>query len=262
MDADGLCEGCFRTLDEIACWGNAGTKRAARDRVRTCWRNWCSGGGAMKHITFYFDFISPYAYLAFEQLPEALEGPELRVDYRPVLFAALPQAARPARPGGDRAQARLDLPPGAVAGACARHSHADAGGASLQPAGPAAAGGGVRRGRLVNRHVRDGLPPCGAAAPTRRTPAPCRSCAACCSRSATRPAPKSEGRTEGHQRSARSRLVRCADLRGRRPPVLGLRRLPMLRAYLPATPWFDGRLGSGAEPARRPPRGHAKGLSP
>ena len=26
----------------------------------------------MKHITFYLDFISPYAYLAFEQLPEAL----------------------------------------------------------------------------------------------------------------------------------------------------------------------------------------------
>ena len=29
---------------------------------------------AMKHITFYLDFISPYAYLAFEELPEALKG--------------------------------------------------------------------------------------------------------------------------------------------------------------------------------------------
>jgi 2-hydroxychromene-2-carboxylate isomerase len=42
----------------------------------------------MKHITFTFDFISPYAYLAFEKLPEALKGLSYRVDYRPVLFAA------------------------------------------------------------------------------------------------------------------------------------------------------------------------------
>lgn len=41
----------------------------------------------MKHVTFYLDFISPYAYLAFERLPEALEGLSYRVDYRPVLFA-------------------------------------------------------------------------------------------------------------------------------------------------------------------------------
>ena len=43
----------------------------------------------MKHITFYFDFISPYAYLAFEQLPQALKGITYSVDYRPVLFAGL-----------------------------------------------------------------------------------------------------------------------------------------------------------------------------
>jgi 2-hydroxychromene-2-carboxylate isomerase len=43
----------------------------------------------MKHITFHFDFISPYAYLAFEKLPEALEGLSYRVDYRPLLFAGL-----------------------------------------------------------------------------------------------------------------------------------------------------------------------------
>lgn len=42
----------------------------------------------MKHITFHFDFISPYAYLAFEKLPEALQGLSYTVDYRPVLFAA------------------------------------------------------------------------------------------------------------------------------------------------------------------------------
>jgi 2-hydroxychromene-2-carboxylate isomerase len=42
----------------------------------------------MKHITFHFDFISPYAYLAFEKLPETLKGLSYQVDYRPVLFAA------------------------------------------------------------------------------------------------------------------------------------------------------------------------------
>ncbi len=43
----------------------------------------------MKHIDFYLDFISPYAYLAFEKLPEALLGLSYRVTYRPVLFAAI-----------------------------------------------------------------------------------------------------------------------------------------------------------------------------
>lgn len=43
----------------------------------------------MKPITFYFDFISPYAYLAFEQLPQALQGISHQVSYQPVLFAAL-----------------------------------------------------------------------------------------------------------------------------------------------------------------------------
>jgi 2-hydroxychromene-2-carboxylate isomerase len=41
----------------------------------------------MKHITFWLDFISPYAYLAFEKLPQALQGLTYDVDYRPVLFA-------------------------------------------------------------------------------------------------------------------------------------------------------------------------------
>ena len=43
----------------------------------------------MKHITFYLDFISPYAYLAFEQLPEALKGISYSASYRPVLFAGM-----------------------------------------------------------------------------------------------------------------------------------------------------------------------------
>ncbi|MEO7391845.1 MAG: 2-hydroxychromene-2-carboxylate isomerase [Ramlibacter sp.] len=43
----------------------------------------------MKQITFYLDFISPYAYLAFEKLPDALQGLSYAVDYKPVLFAGL-----------------------------------------------------------------------------------------------------------------------------------------------------------------------------
>ena len=44
---------------------------------------------AKKSLIFYLDFISPYAYLAFERLPKIIEGQELQVTYRPVLFAGL-----------------------------------------------------------------------------------------------------------------------------------------------------------------------------
>jgi 2-hydroxychromene-2-carboxylate isomerase len=43
----------------------------------------------MKHITFYFDVISPYAYLAFEKLPQALLGLSYQAHYRPVVFGAI-----------------------------------------------------------------------------------------------------------------------------------------------------------------------------
>lgn len=41
----------------------------------------------MKHITPYLDVISRCAYLAFEKLPEALQGLSYHVGYRPILFA-------------------------------------------------------------------------------------------------------------------------------------------------------------------------------
>jgi 2-hydroxychromene-2-carboxylate isomerase len=43
----------------------------------------------MKQITFYLDFISPYAYLAFEALPKALLGLSYSVQYKPVVLGAL-----------------------------------------------------------------------------------------------------------------------------------------------------------------------------
>jgi 2-hydroxychromene-2-carboxylate isomerase len=59
-------------LAALVCPPNAGTQR-----------------GHMKQIDFYFDFISPFAYLAFEHLPSALEGSSYQVNYRPVLFAGM-----------------------------------------------------------------------------------------------------------------------------------------------------------------------------
>ena len=187
MDAvSGLCEGCFRTLDEIAAWGMHGRRRAAR-RVAAAGSTPRPGAG-MKQITFHLDFISPYAYLAFEKLPQALQGLSYSVDYRPVLFAGLLKHHGQLGPGGDRAQARLDLPAGAVAGARARHPAADCRrripSTRWRCCGwrwPAA-----RSGLAQPLCLRDDLPPrlarwrrCGGSA------APARSCRRCCSRSAT-----------------------------------------------------------------------------
>jgi 2-hydroxychromene-2-carboxylate isomerase len=46
----------------------------------------------LHEIDFFYDPISPYAHLAFERLPQALEGLSVLVRYRPVLFAALLKA--------------------------------------------------------------------------------------------------------------------------------------------------------------------------
>mgnify|MGYP001576815717 CR=1 FL=1 len=45
----------------------------------------------MKTIHFYLDFISPYAWLAFDALPQALQGISHRVVHKPVVFGALLQ---------------------------------------------------------------------------------------------------------------------------------------------------------------------------
>ena len=46
----------------------------------------------VRDIRFFYDPISPYAYLAFARLPETLMGHTVRVRYQPVLFAALLKA--------------------------------------------------------------------------------------------------------------------------------------------------------------------------
>jgi 2-hydroxychromene-2-carboxylate isomerase len=56
---------------------------------QTALRQEASNGKAMKEIHFYFDFISPYAWLAFKALPQSLEGISYRVHYHPVVFGAM-----------------------------------------------------------------------------------------------------------------------------------------------------------------------------
>jgi len=43
----------------------------------------------MTTITFFLDFISPYAYLAFEEMPKQLMGISHRVAYQPIVFGAV-----------------------------------------------------------------------------------------------------------------------------------------------------------------------------
>ena len=43
----------------------------------------------MKQLDFWFDPVSPFAYLAFERLPEALIGCSYSVAFRPVVFGAM-----------------------------------------------------------------------------------------------------------------------------------------------------------------------------
>ena len=43
----------------------------------------------MTPVDFWFDPVSPYAWLAFQRLPEAFAGLSYTVSYRPIVFAAL-----------------------------------------------------------------------------------------------------------------------------------------------------------------------------
>ena len=43
----------------------------------------------MNRLIFHFDVISPFAWLAFQRLPQVLEGISHEVEYRPLLLAGL-----------------------------------------------------------------------------------------------------------------------------------------------------------------------------
>ena len=54
----------------------------------------------MKHIPYYLDFVSPYAWRALEQTPQALQGISHHMEYRPVLLGALLQGDSNPGPAG------------------------------------------------------------------------------------------------------------------------------------------------------------------
>ncbi|MFB6375213.1 MAG: DsbA family protein, partial [Bradymonadaceae bacterium] len=43
----------------------------------------------MMTLDFYFDYLSPYSYLAWKRLPELLDGRDVDLQPRPVLLAGL-----------------------------------------------------------------------------------------------------------------------------------------------------------------------------
>lgn len=74
-EARGTCRGCGRTLDQIARWSSMDD--AEREAIMT--------ELAKISVEWYFDFVSPYSYIALRRLGE-IPAP---VAYRPVLFAGL-----------------------------------------------------------------------------------------------------------------------------------------------------------------------------
>ena len=79
----------------------------------------------MKALDFWFDPVSPYAWLAFQRLPEALRRAVVHGELPADRVRRAAQALRPQGPGRDRAEARLDLPPGRTGSATATASPLD-----------------------------------------------------------------------------------------------------------------------------------------
>lgn len=195
----------------------------------------------MKHvkpIVFWFDPISPFAYLAFEHLPQALVGCNYTVDYKPVLFAGLLQHWRqkgPAEIAPKRAWTYRHV-------AWLAHQH----GIALQmpavhPFNPLpllrlciAAGPNRRVVEAVMRHVWRGGADAGDAARIEtltRELAPVRDAAS--------GKVKTELRANADSAIARGVFgVPTFELEGRL--FWGLEALPMLHAALQGDAWFDG----------------------
>jgi 2-hydroxychromene-2-carboxylate isomerase len=193
----------------------------------------------MKQIDFWFDPISPYAYLAFEHLPQALQGCSYAVEYRPLLFAGLlghwgqkgPAEIEPKRAWTFRHIAWL-----------ARQHGIEIQVPSVHPFNPlpllrlaVAAGPNRRIVELLMRHAwRSGGADAGdparlAALRTELAPA----------RDPDAPEVKAELRAATDAAIARGVFgVPSFELDGRM--FWGLEGLPMLRAALLADPWFDG----------------------
>jgi 2-hydroxychromene-2-carboxylate isomerase len=208
----------------------------------------------MKHIEFWFDVISPYAWLAFQRLPQALEGLSVEVAYQPVLLAGLlshwgskgPAEIEPKRAWTYRQVAWLAHEQGTPLQLPRPHPFNPL---ALQRLALAAApAGGTPNRRTVEqlfRHVwcRDGADPIepvalaalAAAVAPQRDPAG--------------DAVKAELR-QRTQAAAEAGLFGVPTLVCDGRAYFGQDALPMLRAALTGDAWFDGPAGleAGAQP--------------
>jgi 2-hydroxychromene-2-carboxylate isomerase len=209
----------------------------------------------MKRISFHFDVISPYAWLAFERLPQALAGLSVAVDYQPLLLAGLlthwgqkgPAEIEPKRAWTYRQVAWLADQQGTLLQLPRPHPFNPL---ALQRLALAAAPAGGTPNRRVTsllfRHVwcRDGADPNEPDALARLTDA------VAPQRDPASPEVKGElrARTEA---AAASGIFGVPTLVCEGRDFFGLDALPMLRQALSADPWFDGPAWdlAGSQPA-------------
>ena len=199
----------------------------------------------MKRIDFYFDVISPYAWLAFEQLPQALAGLSVEVRYQPVLLAGLlahwgtkgPAETEPKRAWTYRQVAWLAAQQGSVLQLPQPHPFNPL---ALQRLALAAAPAGDSPNRrtveLLLRHVwcRNGADP--------NAPAALKALveAVAPQRDPTHHEVKAELRQRS-EAAAAAGLFGVPSLISEGRTFFGLDSLPMLRAALGGDAWFAGR---------------------
>jgi 2-hydroxychromene-2-carboxylate isomerase len=209
----------------------------------------------MKRIDFFFDVVSPYAWLAFDRLPQALEGTSYAVAYQPVLLAGLlghwgqkgPAEIAPKRVWTYRQVAWLAERQGTVLALPRPHPFNPL---ALQRLALACAAAGATPNRYVVesllRHVwcRDGADPNDAAAlaalaaglPLRRDP------------QGDEVKAELRARTDA---AAASGVFGVPTLRVDGRDFFGQDALEMLAAWLRGDAWFDGPAWDDA--ARQPP---------
>jgi 2-hydroxychromene-2-carboxylate isomerase len=198
----------------------------------------------MKVVDFWFDALSPYAWLAFDRLPQALEGLNVVVNYQPVLLAGLlahwgqkgPAEITPKRAWTYRQVLWLAQQQGTPLQLPQPHPFNPLALQRLAVAAAPAGGTPSRRTvELLFRHVwcRDGADPNDPAALATLTAAV---------------APQRDPASDAVKAELRARTEAAVALGLFGVPTLvadgrhffGLDALPMLRAALAGEPWFDG----------------------
>lgn len=198
----------------------------------------------MKVVDFWFDALSPYAWLAFDRLPQALEGLNVVVNYQPVLLAGLlahwgqkgPAEITPKRAWTYRQVLWLAHQQGTPLQLPQPHPFNPLALQRLAVAAAPAGGTPSRRTvELLFRHVwcRDGADPNDPAALATLTAAV---------------APQRDPASDAAKAELRTRTEAAVALGLFGVPTLvadgrhffGLDALPMLRAALAGEPWFDG----------------------